>query len=97
MSTPDATGTWISSSSARRATYFVCFAPASLQHSLHERGEPREGKNHSSRKFFLLAVVHWTEQTVAASRAAGHQTATTTNAGLARSDDDPLRLKRVAQ
>jgi peptidoglycan/xylan/chitin deacetylase (PgdA/CDA1 family) len=39
---------------------------------------------------------HWTEQTVAASRAAGYETAVTTNPGLARSGDDPLRLKRVA-
>ncbi len=39
---------------------------------------------------------HWTEQTVAASRAAGYETAVTTNPGLARSGDHPLRLKRVA-
>jgi peptidoglycan/xylan/chitin deacetylase (PgdA/CDA1 family) len=38
---------------------------------------------------------HWTEHTVAASRAAGYETAVTTNPGLSRSGDDPLRLKRV--
>jgi peptidoglycan/xylan/chitin deacetylase (PgdA/CDA1 family) len=38
---------------------------------------------------------HWTEQTVAKSRDAGYETAVTTNPGLARSGDDPLRLKRV--
>jgi len=38
---------------------------------------------------------HWTEQTVTASRVAGYETAVTTNGGLAREGDDPLRLKRV--
>jgi len=39
---------------------------------------------------------NWTEQTVAISRDAGYETAVTTIPGLARSGDDPLRLKRVA-
>ena len=39
---------------------------------------------------------NWTEQTVAISRDAGYETAVTTVPGLARSGDDPLRLKRVA-
>jgi peptidoglycan/xylan/chitin deacetylase (PgdA/CDA1 family) len=38
---------------------------------------------------------HWTEQTVAASRDAGYETAVTTDRGLARRGDNPLRLKRV--
>lgn len=38
---------------------------------------------------------HWTEQTVTASREIGYQTAVTTNTGLARRGDDPLRLKRI--
>jgi peptidoglycan/xylan/chitin deacetylase (PgdA/CDA1 family) len=38
---------------------------------------------------------HWTEQTVAASRDAGYETAVTTDGGLARQGDNPLRLKRV--
>jgi peptidoglycan/xylan/chitin deacetylase (PgdA/CDA1 family) len=38
---------------------------------------------------------HWTEQTVAASRAAGYETAVTTNAGLAHVGDDLLRLQRI--
>jgi peptidoglycan/xylan/chitin deacetylase (PgdA/CDA1 family) len=38
---------------------------------------------------------HWTEQTVIASRDAGYQTAVTTDRGLARRGDHPLRLKRV--
>lgn len=38
---------------------------------------------------------HWTEQTVATSRAVGYETAVTTNGGLARKGDDPLRLKRI--
>jgi len=39
---------------------------------------------------------HWTEQTVTASRAAGYETAVTTDGGLAGKGDDPLRLKRIA-
>jgi peptidoglycan/xylan/chitin deacetylase (PgdA/CDA1 family) len=38
---------------------------------------------------------HWTEQTVAASRDAGYETAVTTDGGLARKGDNPLRLKRI--
>jgi peptidoglycan/xylan/chitin deacetylase (PgdA/CDA1 family) len=38
---------------------------------------------------------HWTEQTVAASRDAGYETAVTTDGGLARKGDNPLLLKRV--
>jgi peptidoglycan/xylan/chitin deacetylase (PgdA/CDA1 family) len=38
---------------------------------------------------------HWTEQTVAASRDAGYETAVTTDGGLARTGDDALRLKRL--
>lgn len=38
---------------------------------------------------------HWTEQTVAASRRAGYETAVTTDRGLARQGDNPLCLKRV--
>ena len=38
---------------------------------------------------------HWTEQTVAASRDAGYETAVTTDGGLVRKGDNPLRLKRI--
>ena len=38
----------------------------------------------------------WSERTVAMSRDAGYETAVTTMPGLARSGDEPLRLKRVA-
>lgn len=38
---------------------------------------------------------HWTQQTLAASRDAGYETAVTTDGGLARKGDDPLLLKRV--
>ncbi len=38
---------------------------------------------------------HWTEQTAAASRDAGYETAVTTDGGLARKGDNPLCLKRV--
>jgi peptidoglycan/xylan/chitin deacetylase (PgdA/CDA1 family) len=38
---------------------------------------------------------HWTEQTVAASGVAGYETAVTTDGGLARKGDNPLRLKRI--
>jgi len=38
---------------------------------------------------------HWTEQTVAASRDAGYDTAVTTDGGLARKGDNLLLLKRV--
>jgi peptidoglycan/xylan/chitin deacetylase (PgdA/CDA1 family) len=38
---------------------------------------------------------HWTEQTVAASRDAGYETAVTTDGGMARRGDNPLRLKRI--
>jgi peptidoglycan/xylan/chitin deacetylase (PgdA/CDA1 family) len=38
---------------------------------------------------------HWTEQTVSLSRSAGYETAVTTDGGLARKGDDPLRLKRI--
>jgi peptidoglycan/xylan/chitin deacetylase (PgdA/CDA1 family) len=37
----------------------------------------------------------WTDQTVAASREAGYETAVTTNRGLVRKDDDPLQLNRI--
>jgi peptidoglycan/xylan/chitin deacetylase (PgdA/CDA1 family) len=39
---------------------------------------------------------HWSDETVAASRSVGYKTAVTTIPGLARSGDDPLRLKRIA-
>ncbi len=38
---------------------------------------------------------HWTEHTVTLSQQAGYQTAVTTNGGLARRSDNPLKLKRV--
>jgi peptidoglycan/xylan/chitin deacetylase (PgdA/CDA1 family) len=38
---------------------------------------------------------HWTEQTVAASRDAGYETAVTTDGGLARKGENPLRLNRI--
>jgi peptidoglycan/xylan/chitin deacetylase (PgdA/CDA1 family) len=38
---------------------------------------------------------HWTNQTVAASRDAGYETAVTTDGGLARKGDNPLQLKRI--
>ena len=38
---------------------------------------------------------HWTERTVTTSREIGYATAVTTNGGLARQGDDPLRLKRI--
>ena len=38
---------------------------------------------------------HWTEQTVSASRDAGYRIAVTTDGGLARKGDNPLKLKRT--
>lgn len=38
---------------------------------------------------------HWTERTVTTSREIGYATAVTTNGGVARQGDDPLRLKRI--
>ena len=38
---------------------------------------------------------HWTEGTIAVSREVGYATAVTTNGGLARQGDNPLRLKRI--
>ena len=38
---------------------------------------------------------HWTEETIAASREIGYATAVTTNGGLARQGDNPLRLRRI--
>jgi peptidoglycan/xylan/chitin deacetylase (PgdA/CDA1 family) len=38
---------------------------------------------------------HWTEQTLAASREAGYETAVTTDGGLVRKNDNPLQLKRL--
>jgi peptidoglycan/xylan/chitin deacetylase (PgdA/CDA1 family) len=38
---------------------------------------------------------HWTEGTIAISREVGYATAVTTNGGIARRGDDPLRLKRM--
>jgi peptidoglycan/xylan/chitin deacetylase (PgdA/CDA1 family) len=38
---------------------------------------------------------HWSEQTVEQCRAAGYETAVTTDSGLARHGDDLLRLKRI--
>ena len=38
---------------------------------------------------------HWTEGTIAVSREVGYATAVTTNGGVARRGDDPLRLKRM--
>lgn len=38
---------------------------------------------------------HWTEQTVSASQDAGYRVAVTTDGGLARKGDDPLKLKRT--
>ena len=38
---------------------------------------------------------HWTEQTVAASRNAGYETAVTTDGGLARKGENPLSLNRI--
>jgi peptidoglycan/xylan/chitin deacetylase (PgdA/CDA1 family) len=38
---------------------------------------------------------HWTEQTVAASRNAGYETAVTTDGGLARQGGNPLSLNRI--
>lgn len=38
---------------------------------------------------------HWSEQTVEQSRAVGYESAVTTNSGLTRTGDDPLRLKRI--
>lgn len=38
---------------------------------------------------------HWSERTVAQSRAAGYASAMTTNGGIVRSGDNPLSLKRI--
>lgn len=38
---------------------------------------------------------HWSDATVASSREIGYATAVTTNPGLAREGDDPLKLKRI--
>jgi peptidoglycan/xylan/chitin deacetylase (PgdA/CDA1 family) len=38
---------------------------------------------------------HWRDSTVSASREIGYQTAVTTNGGLVRRHDDPLRLRRI--
>jgi len=38
---------------------------------------------------------HWTDHTVIASRQIGYHTAVTTNGGIVRRQDDPLRLRRI--
>lgn len=39
---------------------------------------------------------HWNSRTVALSRAAGYETAVTTDSGLTRQGHDPLALKRIS-
>jgi peptidoglycan/xylan/chitin deacetylase (PgdA/CDA1 family) len=69
------------------------------QHELAESKQRLESELHAPIKHFSYPCPalspHWNERTLEQSRALGYETAVTTNSGLTRRGDNPLRLKRL--
>ena len=72
---------------------------AEAHHELTESKRRLESELNASIKHFSYPCPalspHWSERTLEQSRAAGYETAVTTNSGLTRPGDNPLCLKRI--